>query len=398
MKSFRIALAGLGTVGGGVANLLSRNASLIEKRIGRRLEIVAVCARDESRTRPAGWPEAAWCDEATDLPDVSELDCVVELMGGAEGAARALVTKALTSGVPVVTANKALLATHGLALTRLAAAKAVPLAFEASVCGGMPVMKTLRESLAGNEILSLSGILNGTCNFILTRMAKDGLSFEDALKLAQEKGFAEADPSSDIDGFDARHKLTLLIALAFGVAPCGETIPTQGLRALDPCDFAFAAAQGLRLKMLGVARQRAGGLERWVAPCLVPQDATLASVEDEVNALQIEGDAVGPLTIIGRGAGAQATASAVVGDLIDLARGAKPLPWGMPVELLQIEPPPVAETSARWYVRGLGAEEALAAKGIPCVARQTPPLPESALRAVLAALPQALALRIMDAP
>jgi len=352
MKPFCVALAGLGTVGGGVGQLLQTNANVIAARAGRELKLVAVSARDRSKARAMDLDSIAWEPSALALAERPDVDAIVEVIGGAEGIARALCEKALANGKTIVTANKALLATHGERLAQLAEDNGATLCFEAAVCGGIPIIKTMREALAGNRITRVQGLLNGTCNFILTRMSHDGMAFDEALDLAQKRGFAEADPTADVDGLDARHKLALLSTLAFGVRPIVDSISLEGIRRLTPLDFELADNLGFSIKLLGFAQRTAQGLEQRVSPCLVPLSSPLASVDDEVNAVEIDGDAVGPLTLIGRGAGAAATASAIVGDLIDCARGMAGLPWGVPTkDLSEMKALSAEEQKSRWYIR-----------------------------------------------
>ncbi len=352
MNPLRVALAGLGTVGGGTVRLLRENAALIEARAGCPVALVAVSARDRAKARGLDLGGAEWADDARQLAQRPDVDVVVELIGGAEGAARELCEKALGNGKAVVTANKALLAAHGTKLAQIAEEKGAALMFEAAVGGGIPVIKTLREALAGNAISSVRGILNGTCNYILTRMSREGLPFEEVLADAQRLGYAEVDPVADVDGFDAANKLVILTALAFGVKPDLASVTTEGLRRISPLDFRFAQELDCRIKLLGVARWTDKGIEQRVEPCLVPVSSSLAFVDDVLNAILIEGDAVGPLTLIGRGAGSAATASAVVGDIVDLARCAAPKPWGRPIDsfvegfVLQSE-----NRGGSWYIR-----------------------------------------------
>ncbi len=352
MGPLRIAIAGLGTVGGGVVRLLKKNEKLIEKRAGRPIVLTTVSARDRKKAKKAGLDVATWVADPRDLTKRKDVDVVVELLGGAEGLARQVCEAALANGKSVVTANKALLAAHGFELARLAEKNKGHLLFEAAVGGGIPVIKTMREALAGNEVSSVRGILNGTCNYILTRMSQEGLSFEEALRQAQALGYAEADPSADIEGRDAAHKLAILASLSFGTRPDLNSVQTMGLSRLTPMDFSFAEELGCRIKLLGVAKKTAKGVEQRVEPCLVPFGSPLANIEDVLNAVQIQGDAVGPLTLVGRGAGAEATASAVIGDIMDLARGAVLPAWTLPAEKLQKNKALSAKDSmGRFYIR-----------------------------------------------
>ncbi len=328
MSALRVGVAGLGVVGGGVLRLLRQNADVIAARAGRAIEVVAVSARDRGRDRGADLAGVRWHSDAGALAHDPDVDVVVELIGGSEGVARGLVLAALQAGRPVVTANKALVALHGAELARVAEASGAMLAFEAAVAGGIPVIKAMREGLAGNRIRSVAGILNGTCNYILTQMRERGRDFGDVLADAQQLGYAEADPSFDVDGVDAAHKLAILAALAFGRQVDFASIYVEGIRGVSALDMAFARELGYRIKLLGIAKLVDGGVESRVHPCLVPEGAPLARVDGVYNAVVVEGDFSGRLMLEGRGAGAGPTASAVVADLIDIARGAAVPVWG----------------------------------------------------------------------
>ena len=321
----RIGVAGLGTVGAGVLNVLAGSAELIAARAGRPVQVVAVSARDRSRDRGLNLSCVDWYDDPVALATDANVDVVVELIGGADGPARDLVTAALAQGKPVVTANKALIAHHGAAL---AAQPGAVLLFEAAVAGGIPVLKALREGLAGNRILSVAGILNGTCNYILTTMRNERRDFDAVLADAQRLGYAEADPAFDIDGVDAAHKLAILAALAFNGPVDFATVHVEGIRQVSAQDIAHADELGYRVKLLGIARRTASGCELRVHPCMVPITNPIALVDGVNNAVVIEGDAVGRIMLEGRGAGAGPTASAVVADLIDIARGRTGPAWG----------------------------------------------------------------------
>ncbi len=321
----RVGVAGLGTVGAGVLRVLEGSAGLIAARAGRPVQVVAVSARDRSRDRGLNLSSMDWHDDPVSLATDPGVDVVVELIGGADGPARALVTAALAQGKPVVTANKALIAHHGAAL---AAQPGAVLLFEAAVAGGIPVLKALREGLAGNRILSVAGILNGTCNYILTTMRNEHRDFDAVLADAQRLGYAEADPAFDIDGVDAAHKLAILAALAFNGPVDFSTLHVEGIRQVSAQDIAHADELGYRVKLLGIARRTATGVELRVHPCMVPVSNPIALVDGVNNAVVIEGDAVGRIMLEGRGAGAGPTASAVVADLIDIARGRTGPAWG----------------------------------------------------------------------
>jgi homoserine dehydrogenase len=327
-RPLSVGVAGLGTVGVGVLSLLRRNADVVAARAGRPVAVTAVSARDRERDRGVSLAGLRWYDDALGLVADPAVDVVVEVIGGANGPARALVEAALTAGKPVVTANKALLAVHGAELAMLAERTATPLAFEAAVAGGIPVIKALREGLAGNRISGVAGILNGTCNYILTVMRERGREFADVLAEAQKLGYAEADPSFDIDGIDAAHKLAILAALAFGRPVALDHVHVEGIRHVSALDIAFAGELGYRIKLLGIARQTEAGIEARVHPAMVPQSAPIARVDGVFNAVVAEGDFVGRVMLEGRGAGAGPTASAVVADLVDLARGRLTPVWG----------------------------------------------------------------------
>jgi homoserine dehydrogenase len=334
-KPFRIALAGLGTVGVGVVKALHQNAGLIAARAGRPVEIAAVSARNKKKKRGVDLSGCTWVTDAKALAEIPGLDAVVELIGGAEGPAHDLVKASLKNGIPVVTANKALLAHHGYRLAKLAEDKGAALKYEAAVAGGIPVIKSLREGFAANNIKAVYGILNGTCNYILTEMRETGRDFADVLNDAQAKGYAEADPSFDIDGVDAAHKLCILSALAFGVRPDFKSLKISGIRHITARDILAAQELGFRIKLLGSARRTDKGIVQSVEPCLVPIASPMGAVEGVYNAVFVEGDFVGTGLSVGRGAGEGPTASAVVADLIDLARGFCVPAFGIPAASLK---------------------------------------------------------------
>ena len=351
-QPLRVAIAGLGTVGAGTVALLRRNAAQIEHHTGRKIEVVAVSARDRSRTRTIDITGVPWHDDPVAMAGAPGIDVVVELIGGSDGVARQVVTTALERGRHVVTANKALLAHHGNEIAHLAESKKVSLGFEAAVAGGIPILKALREGLAANHILRVCGILNGTCNYILSQMRETGHDFGAVLKEAQTLGYAEADPSFDIDGIDAAHKLALLASVAFGSQVDFAGVYVEGIRHITALDIAFAQDLGYRIKLLGLARPTEHGLEQRVHPCMVPLSAPLAHVENVFNAVMVEGDFVGRLTLEGRGAGADPTASAVVADLLDIAAGRGAPGFGVPASSLQQRPSaPMARRSGAYYVR-----------------------------------------------
>jgi homoserine dehydrogenase len=317
----RIGIAGLGTVGAGVVKLLGENGALLTQRAGRRIEVTAVSARRRELDRGIDLQPYAWHDDPQALADDPTVDVVVELIGGEEGPALRLVESALANGKSVVTANKALLARHGSRLGGVARQRGVGLCFEASVAGGIPVIKVLREGLVGNRISRISGILNGTCNYILSTMRDTGRAFDDVLADAQKLGYAEADPTLDIDGYDAAHKLAVLAGIAFGTPVDFDRVYVEGIRHISPLDIEYAEELGYRIKLLGTAVRTARGIEQRVHPTMVQATEAIAQVDGVFNAVVIEGDHVGRVVLQGRGAGAGPTASAVVSDLVDLAAG-----------------------------------------------------------------------------
>jgi homoserine dehydrogenase len=351
-RPLTIALAGLGTVGAGVLTLLRQNADVIAARAGRPIAVSAVSARNRNRDRGVSLAGLRWYDDPVALAAEPSADVVVELIGGSDGPARELVQAAIAAGKPVVTANKALLAVHGAELAAAAESAGVPLAFEAAVAGGIPVIKALREGLAANRLTRIAGILNGTCNYILTMMREHGREFAEVLADAQRLGYAEADPSFDIDGIDAAHKLAILAALAFGRPVAFDAVHVEGIRGVSALDIAFAAELGYRIKLLGIARHADGGVEARVHPCMVPQAAPIARVDGVFNAVVAEGDFVGRVMLEGRGAGAGPTASAVVADLIDLARGRLTPVWGAAGGALSDAPSrPMSTHVGAYYLR-----------------------------------------------
>jgi homoserine dehydrogenase len=320
MKPLRIAIAGLGTVGGGVIKTLQARGGELAARGGRAIEVVCVSARNKNKKRHAHIDGIAWEDDPVALAR-HDCDVIVELIGGADGPALALAEAALASGKHVVTANKAMLAEHGAELAALAEKNNVALKFEAAVAGGIPIVKALRESFIAHGIHAVRGILNGTCNYILTQMEATGRSFEDVLAEAQRLGFAEADPELDVGGGDTAHKLALLSSLAFETKPNLAHITVEGIAHIKPEDIGFAREFGCRIKLLGVARLTPHGLDQRVGPAMVKLGTPLADVEGAFNAVVADAGAAGPFFFEGRGAGEAPTASAVIGDLVDIARG-----------------------------------------------------------------------------
>ena len=338
-KPLRLAIIGLGTVGVGVIRLLQENGALIARRAGRPIEVVAISARDRNRDRGVDLSSYEWVDDMGSLAGREDIDAIVELIGGADGPALPLARQALACGKPFVTANKAMIAHHGLTLAHEAERVGVALKYEAAVAGGVPVIKGLREGAAANRIERVYGILNGTCNFILSNMEKEGRDFDDVLKDAQDRGFAEADPAFDIDGIDAAHKLSILASLAFGTEIDFESVDVTGIRHVIAADIREAATLGYRIRLVGMAECETEegdnlGLFQRVHPMLVPLDHPLAHVDGALNAVVAEGNFVGRLFFQGAGAGQGPTASAVVADIIDVARDEYGPAFAMPAEWL----------------------------------------------------------------
>ncbi|MBX6375152.1 MAG: homoserine dehydrogenase [Acetobacteraceae bacterium] len=351
-RPLAVAVAGLGTVGAGVLALLRDNAALVAARAGRPIAVTAVSARDRTKDRGVPLAGLRWYEDPVALAADPGVDVVVELIGGSEGPARALVEAAIRAGKPVVTANKALLAVHGAAIAELAEARGVPIAFEAAVAGGIPAIKVMREGLAANRVQRVAGILNGTCNYILTTMREQKREFAEALAEAQRLGYAEADPSFDIDGVDAAHKLAILAALAFGRPVDLGAVHVEGIRDVTALDIALAEELGYRIKLLGIAKREEAGISTRVHPCMVPAGAPIARVDGVFNAVVAEGDFVGRIVMEGWGAGAGPTASAVVADLIDLARGRHTPVWGASNGALDATPAvPMEHHVGAYYLR-----------------------------------------------
>jgi len=342
----KIGIAGLGNVGTDVFRLVGEHKDLLGGRTQREIVVTAVSARDKNKKRGIDVSKVKWHDDPAALADDKDVDVVVELMGGAEGAAFDLIKKSLANGKKVVTANKALLALRGAEVLQMGGT----IAFEAAVAGGIPIIKGLKEGLAANDIRAVYGILNGTCNFILSEMWSTERDFNDVLKEAQIEGYAEADPSFDIDGIDAGHKLSILAAISFGCVPDFRAVVTKGIRQITPLDISFAQELGYRIKLLGIARRTDKGIEQSVEPCLVPNDSPIATVEGALNAVYVDGDYVGKVLFMGAGAGGRPTASAVVSDIIDIARGrALPLLGNHAPE--KLKPADIRERKGSYYVR-----------------------------------------------
>ena len=349
----KVGLLGCGTVGGGVIQLLRANAAYLEARVGDALDITRVLVRDPDKERVPELDRARLTTDPEAILGDASIDVVVEVMGGVDPA-RAYLDRAIESGKQVVTANKMLLALHGGELLERAKKRGVDLAFEGAVGGGIPVIRVLRDALASDTIASLSGIVNGTSNYILTRMRQDGLSFEAALKEAQEKGYAEADPGLDVDGGDAAHKLVVLAMLAFGARLDGTDIPTEGIRGVEPVDHVFAERFGYVVKHLAVAKDRGDAIEMRVHPALVAKESPLANINGVLNAIAIEGRALGPCLLSGRGAGDLPTAVSVVADVVDAAIAKKSGVAGQSTRAIRLSPraiAPMAGVEGRYYFR-----------------------------------------------
>jgi homoserine dehydrogenase len=351
-EPLRIAVAGLGTVGAGALKLLAVQGKLLEARCGRPIRVVAVSARDKGRDRGLDLKTVQWFDDPVAMAKAPNIDVFVEVIGGSDGAAKKACEAAIASGKSVVTANKAMLALHGAALAEAAEAKGVTLAYEAAVAGGIPIIKALREGLAANSVKRVYGILNGTCNYILTTMRQTGRDFADVLAEAQALGYAEADPSFDIDGIDTAHKLAVLTAVAFGCRTNFAGVHVEGIRQVSALDIRFADELGYRIKLLGLARRTDKGVEQRVHPCLVPVGTPIAHVEGVFNAVVAETDFAETNVFEGRGAGAGPTASAIVADLVDIARGAKVPTFAVPAgQLADLPASPMASHVGAYYIR-----------------------------------------------
>ena len=334
-EPLKLGIAGLGTVGTGLLHLLEAHGSKLADQLHRPVEVVAVSARTRGKDRGVPLASIRWVDDPVKLAADPGIDCFVELIGGEDGVARRAVETALRAGKHVVTANKALLAHHGFELARLAEENNVALNFEAAVAGGIPAIKTVREALVGNQVRRVSGILNGTCNYILSKMQEEHRPFAEVLKEAQEAGYAEADPTFDIGGFDAAHKLALLTSLVFGTRVAFDEIHIEGIQSITAADIDAADELGYRIKLLGVAVLTDSGIESRVTPVMIPVGAAIAGVSGVTNAVALDADFAGHLLLVGPGAGAKATASAVASDIVDIAAGFVMPPFGVPSSRLQ---------------------------------------------------------------
>ncbi|WP_149141026.1 homoserine dehydrogenase [Gemmobacter caeruleus] len=351
VQPLRLGLAGLGTVGIGVVKIVQRHAALIEARTGRPVVITAVSARDPKKNRDADLSAYAWESDPVALARRPDVDVFVEVMGGHEGAARAATEAAIAAGKDVVTANKALLAHHGQALALAAEAAGRVIRFEAAVAGGIPVIKALTEGLSGNAITRVMGVMNGTCNYILTRMANAGLPYEVVFEEARQLGYLEADPNLDVGGIDAGHKLSLLASIAFGTQVAFDHVELEGIGNVSIEDINLADDMGYHIKLLGVAQMSGRGLEQRMTPCLVPADSPFGQLQGGTNMVMLEGDSVGQIVLRGPGAGEGPTASAVMSDVLDIARGLRLPTFGQPAAALKPAVPAKSATPAPYYLR-----------------------------------------------
>jgi homoserine dehydrogenase len=356
-EPLKVGLAGLGTVGTAVIDLLERGRDKLLARCGRPIEVVAVSARSRSKKRAIDLKKFRWVADPVALAADPEIDVFVEVIGGAGDPARRGIETALGAGKPVVTANKALLARHGHKLALLAERNQIALNFEASVAGGIPIVKTLRESLNGDAVTRIYGILNGTCNYILSRMEHDRLAFADCLREAQRLGYAEADPTFDVEGHDTAQKLAILASLSFGTKSDEAAIYVEGISSITLADLDAASDLGYRVKLLGVAVRTEAGIEQRVHPTMVPKDSAIAQVMGVTNAVTVDADGLAPITLVGPGAGGMATASAVVSDLADVARGVRTPPFGRPAaRMSMIRKAPMQRHEGGYYIRLLARD------------------------------------------
>ncbi len=356
-KPLKVGLAGLGTAGSAVVELLHQGGDKLAARCGRPIEVVAVSARSRGKKRGFNLKDFHWHTDPVALARDPAIDVFVELMGGAGDPAKRAVETALAAGKPVVTANKAMLAAHGQKLAGIAERHQVALNFEASVCAGIPIVKTLREGLGGNSFTRIYGILNGTCNYILSRMEQERLAFDDCLRDAQRLGYAEADPSFDIEGHDTAQKLSILASLTFGIKLDPKAIYVEGISSITLADLDAANQLGYRVKLLGVAVKTDAGIEQRVHPTMVPRDSAIAQVMGVTNAVTIDADGLAPVTLVGPGAGGMATASAVVSDLADIACGVRTPPFGRPAaRMTAVRKAPMQHHEGGYYIRLLARD------------------------------------------
>ncbi|RII39176.1 homoserine dehydrogenase [Pseudooceanicola sediminis] len=350
-EPLRLGIAGLGTVGVGVLKILRREAAMLTARTGREITVSAVSARNRGKDRGVSLDGYVWEDDPVALAARDDIDIFVELMGGSDGPAKAATEAALKSGKDVVTANKAMLAVHGQALAELAEGNGRVIRYEAAVAGGIPVVKALTEGLAGNRITRVMGVMNGTCNYILTRMQSSGLPYDEVFQEASDLGYLEADPNLDVGGIDAGHKLALLASIAFGTRVAFDAMELEGIGRVTIDDIKAAADMGFRIKLLGVSQMTGRGLEQRMAPCLVPAASPIGQLEGGTNMVVLEGDAVGQIVLRGAGAGEGPTASAVLGDICDIARNFRLPVFGQPAGTLTDVQPASSTTPAPYYVR-----------------------------------------------
>ena len=350
MEIINIGIAGLGTVGSEVAKQLQSNSEFLNRKAGKQLNLVAVSANNKNKNRNFDLSNLKWFTDAALMSETNEIDLVVELIGGSDGIALDLCKNSLIKGKSVVTANKAMMSKHGYELAKISEKNKCSIAFEASVAGCIPIIKSLRDALSGTRVNSISGILNGTCNFILTEMREKGISFAEVLKDAQEKGYAEADPTFDVDGIDAAQKLTILSAIAFGIAPDNKNLSISGIRDVDVTDILFAEELGYRIKLLAYSKLD-NGLVQEVSPCMISLDKQISNVEGVLNAVELETELAGSVLLTGYGAGAEATATAVLSDIISIAQDKQPNVFGTKVSSLQLDVKQGDKENNRYYMR-----------------------------------------------
>ena len=350
MEIINIGIAGLGTVGSEVAKQLQSNSEFLNRKAGKQLNLVAVSANNKNKNRNFDLSNLKWFTNAASMSETNEIDLVVELIGGSDGIALDLCKNSLIKGKSVVTANKAMMSKHGYELAKISEKNKCSIAFEASVAGCIPIIKSLRDALSGTRVNSISGILNGTCNFILTEMREKGISFAEVLKDAQEKGYAEADPTFDVDGIDAAQKLTILSAIAFGIAPDNKNLSISGIRDVDVTDILFAEELGYRIKLLAYSKLD-NGLVQEVSPCMISLDKQISNVEGVLNAVELETELAGSVLLTGYGAGAEATATAVLSDIISIAQDKQPNVFGTRVSSLQLDVKQGDKENNRYYMR-----------------------------------------------
>ncbi|MBI1301957.1 MAG: homoserine dehydrogenase [Alphaproteobacteria bacterium] len=350
-NTFRIAIAGLGTVGGGLVELLQKNSDVIQKRVGKKIEIVAVSGKNKKKKRKVSISDYEWVDNPLDFATRDDVDCIVEVIGGSKGAVRELIKKSLENKKHVVTANKAIISAHGFELAKLAEKNGVCLSFEASVSAAIPIIKALKTSFAANNISSVYGILNGTCNYILTRMREDKMTYNEALKEAKKLGYAEADSSLDVKGIDSAQKLSILTSLAFGVKPGYTPSDIIGIKDINPDDIFYAQELGYNIKLVGIAKKIGNKIMQVVEPCLVPEDSPLGRIEGIYNGIYVRTDFAQTPMLSGVGGGAQAAASAIAADIMDIVQGARRPTFGLPTDKLEdLLPIDRSKVVSRYYV------------------------------------------------